>query len=74
MIFTNYMGEKEIVIMVGKTKYVAPPGKDTAVPLPTGNIEVGFTAPGWGPGWNWSEKWSLEAGKCFHYWVYYTRN
>lgn len=71
LVFTNYMGEKEIVIMVGKNKYVANPGKDTAVPLPPGQGVINFTAPGWGKGWNWDYKYDLAASDCYHYWVYY---
>lgn len=71
MVFSNYMGQKEMVILVGKNKYVAPPMSDTPFPLPPGNVEVNYTAPGWGPGWNWSDKWTVIAGKCYHQYVYY---
>jgi hypothetical protein len=71
MVFSNYMGQKEIVILIGKNRYIAQPMSDTPVPLPPGNVEVNFTAPGWGPNWNWVRKLTVEAGYCYHQWVYY---
>ena len=74
MVFSNYMGEKEMIVIIGKNKYVAAPLSDTPIPLPAGNVEVNFVAPGWGPNWNWVDKLVIEAGKCYHDWVYYTRS
>jgi hypothetical protein len=73
LVVTNYIGEKEIVVSFGKEKYTAKPLADTLIILPTGTVEVSFTAPGWGPGWNWSEKWIVNAGRCRQYPIWYTR-
>lgn len=75
LVVTNYIGEKEIVITVGKTKYVANPRSDVLVILPMGLQEVNFTAPGWGPKWNWSQKYNVvTVGRCAQYQIWYERN
>ncbi len=73
IVVTNYIGEKDILVIIGKTKSIATKGSDTLIVVPPGKFDANFVAEGWGKGWNWVVKFDIGPGWCQHYQVWYTR-
>jgi hypothetical protein len=72
LVVTNYIGEKDLVVIIGKTKTIATRGSDTLILVPPGKFDANFLAEGWGKGWNWVRKFEIGPGECWHQQVWYT--
>ncbi len=73
LVVTNYIGEKDLIVIIGKIKAIATRNSDTLILVPPGKFEANFVAEGWGKGWNWVTKYDVGPGQCWHQWVWYTR-